>query len=87
MYIRDTTKHGNTIGNAVTAAGRPRNDSDIGWEIDWLNTLKIYKNLSFGFGFGILFAGDAMDYYSGVGTTNDSPKNPWVLTTNLTYSF
>jgi hypothetical protein len=89
MYIRDTTDNGNTIGNARKTTGVPEDDNDIGWEIDWLNTLSIYKNLTFGFGFGILFAGDAMDL-AVVGAsdgTNKSPKNPWALTTNLTYSF
>jgi hypothetical protein len=89
MYVGDTTKNGNTIGNAFTAAGRPRDDDAIGWEIDWFNTLAIYKNLSFQFGGGILFAGDAMDYavIGAAAGTNKGPKNPWVITTNLTYSF
>jgi hypothetical protein len=89
MYISDMTQNGNTIGNALRSTGYPRNDSDIGWEIDWLNTLSIYKNLTFGFGFGILFAGDAMDYavIGAPAGTNKSPKNPWAFTTNLTYSF
>ena len=86
MYIADTTKHGNTIGNAVNAAGFPRNDSDIGWEFDLLNELQIYKNLQFAFGGGILFAGDAMDYRV-TGTDNKSPNNPWAITTKLVYSF
>ena len=89
MNIRDTTKNGNTIGNAQTTAGRPRNDSDVGWEIDWFNTLKIYKNLSFQFGGGYLFAGDALDYavVGAAAGTNKSPKNPYIFATNLTYSF
>jgi hypothetical protein len=89
MYIRDTTDNGNTIGNALKTNGRPRDDSDIGWEIDWLNTLSISKNITFGFGGGILFAGDAMDYAvaGAAAGTNKGPKNPWVITTNLTYSF
>ena len=89
MYVSDTTKNGNTIGTARTVADQPRNDSDIGWEIDWLNKLSIYKNFSFQFGGGILFAGDAMDYavVGAAAGTNKSPKNPWVITTNLTYSF
>ena len=86
MYIRDNTKNGNTIGNAVTTAGMPRDDKNVGWEIDLYNTLAIYKNLSFQFGAGYLFAGNAMDYWNG-GTTNTSPKNPWIVVTNLTYSF
>ena len=89
MYIRDTTKNGNTIGNALTTAGRPINDSDVGWEIDWFNTLAIYKNLTFQFGGGYLFAGDAMDFavIGAAAGTNKSPKNPWIFVTNLTYSF
>ena len=89
MYISDTTKNGNTIGNALTTAGRPRNDSDVGWEIDWFNTFAIYKNLTFQFGGGYLFAGDAMDFavIGAAAGTNKSPKNPWIFVTNLTYSF
>jgi hypothetical protein len=89
MYISDTTDNGNTIGNALRADGTPEDKDDIGVEVDWLNTLSIYKNLTFQFGAGILFAGDAMDYavIGGDPGNNRSPKNPWVLTTNLTYSF
>ena len=92
MYVRDTTKNGNTIGNAVTSAGNPRDDSSVGWEIDLYNTLAIYKNLTFQVGGGYLFAGDAMDFNvltAGAATpgNNKSPKNPWIFVTNLTYSF
>jgi hypothetical protein len=94
MYIGDTTKNGNTIGNAVTLLGTPRDDKSIGIEIDWYNTLAIYKNLTFQFGLGYLLAGDAMDYYAGTIATpigdlyqNSSPKNPYIVVTNLTYSF
>jgi hypothetical protein len=89
MYVRDTTKNGNTIGNALKTNGTPRNDGDLGWEIDWFNTLAIYKNLTWQFGGGILFAGDAMDY-AVIGAdpgTNKGPKNPWAIISNLTYSF
>jgi len=89
MYIRDTTKNGNTIGNALKAANQPRDDKSVGWEIDWYNTLKVYKNLTFQFGFGYLFAGKAMDY-AVIGEDagcNESPKNPYIVVTNLTYSF
>jgi hypothetical protein len=86
MYIGDTTKNGNTIGNAVTSAGKPRDDSAVGWEIDLYNTLAIYKNLTFQFGGGYLLAGKAMDYQASA-TTNTSPKDPWIVVTNLTYSF
>ena len=89
IYIRDTTKNGNTIGNALTTAGRPKNDKNVGFEIDWYNTLQIYKNLTFQFGGGYLFAGDALDYavIGAANGTNESPKNPYIVVTNLTYSF
>jgi hypothetical protein len=87
-YVGDTSKNGNTIGNARKSdRATLRNDSDIGFEFDLLNTLMIYKNLSFGFGGGILFAGNAMEYWNATTASNDSPKNPWALYTNLTYSF
>jgi hypothetical protein len=92
MYIGDTTKNGNTIGNAtksVSGVARPRDDNSVGWEVDWFNTLALYKNLTWQFGAGVLFADDAMDYHivGGGATDNKSPKTPFVITTNLTYSF
>jgi hypothetical protein len=88
MYIRDTTKSGNTIGTAVkTGTTTPRNDSDIGWEFDLFNEIALYKNLKLAFGGGVLFAGDAMDYRDPGTTNNVSPKNPWIIATSLTYSF
>jgi hypothetical protein len=89
MYIGDTTKNGNTVGNALKANGLPRDDSDIGWEIDWFNTLSIYRNLTWQFGGGILFAGDAMDYavQNMSPGNNKGPHAPFNIVTNLTYSF
>jgi hypothetical protein len=90
MYIRDTTKSGNTIGNARKApfgATDKRDDKNIGWEFDLFNEVQLYKQLKFAFGGGYLFAGDAMDFYDTARAKNVSPKNPWVITTNLTYSF
>jgi hypothetical protein len=87
-YIGDTTKNGNTIGTAREADNvAKRDDKNIGWEIDVFNEIQIYKNLKWGIGAGILFAGDAMDYWVSTADGNVSPKNPWALTTNLTYSF
>ena len=89
MYIGDTSKHGNTIGNATRSDGTPRDDNSVGIEVDWFNTLNIYKNLTFQFGGGILFAGDAMDYavQGGGPDNNQSPNTPFALVANLTYSF
>ena len=86
MYILDTTDNGNTIGTA-RSGGLPRNDNSIGWEFDLINEITIYKNLQFAIAGGYLFAGDAMDYYNTTTLGNESPKNPWVITTKLIYSF
>jgi len=93
MYVRDTTKHGNTIGNARKApyaSTNMRDDKSIGWEFDLYNEVKLYKNLTFALGGGILFAGKAMDYWDTSSTLTDknvSPKNPWIIATSITYSF
>jgi hypothetical protein len=100
LYIGDTTSHGNTFGTArknPTAASTAqilRDDNDIGWEFDLINEIQIYKNLTFFFGGGYLFAGDALDVFKPHGTVggdaankNFSPKNPWIITTRLLYTF
>ena len=96
LYIGDTTQHGNTFGTAyaspfpVPGMAIRRDDSSIGWEFDLIHEIQIYKNLKYAIGMGYLFAGKAMDYgYIGPGGLqyNVSPKNPWNITTNLTYNF
>jgi hypothetical protein len=92
LYVWDTTKNGNTFGNAVTAGVSPsglvsRNDKSIGFELDLINEIAIYKNLTWYVGGGYLWAGSALDLRQ-VGTPlNFSPKNPWVLATKLLFSF
>jgi hypothetical protein len=88
-YIGDTTKNGNTIGNALTTAGTPRDDKVVGMEVDWYNKLAIYKNLTFEFGGGYLFAKKGLDYavIGAANGTNKSPKDPWLITTRLMYAF
>jgi hypothetical protein len=86
FYIGDTTKNGNTFGNARTEGGDLRNDRKIGWEADLINEIEIYKNLKFAIGFGYLWAGSAMDLWNGL-DANYSPKNPWQITSNMTYFF
>jgi hypothetical protein len=85
MYIGDTTKHGNTLGDAGSLLGY-RDDKSIGWEFDLLNDLKIYNNLTWSFGGGILVAGKALDQMIS-GPINKSPGNPWVIGTKLRYDF
>jgi hypothetical protein len=93
FYVADTTKHGNTFGNAYkypgTALTNRRDDKEIGWEFDLINEIQIYKNLKYSVGLGYLFAGNGLDwgYRSGGISYNSSPKNPWNVLTNLTYSF
>jgi hypothetical protein len=87
LYIGDTTKNGNTVGNARTAAGVPRDDKGIGLELDLISSLAIYKNLTWDIGFGYLFAGKALDYWDAGAVDNDSPKDPWTLCSRLAYVF
>ncbi len=87
MYIGDTTSDGNTVGNAVTAAGLPEDDDYIGIEVGAIADMKVYKELTYSVGVGYLFAGDAMDSYTGVGTVNDTADDPWAILTQLIYKF
>ena len=91
LYIGDTTKNGNTFGTARNAPYGPgdlKDDSNIGFELDLINEIQIYRNLKYTIAGGILFAGNALDLYTGVaGVGNHNPKNPWLITSNLTYSF
>ena len=91
LYIGDTTKHGNTLGNALKFPGTGstllRNDKDVGWELDLINEFQIYKNLQFILGAGYLWAGDALDFRRGTSLSNFSPKNPWAVRTRLRYDF
>ncbi|MBW2039186.1 MAG: hypothetical protein JRI46_06260 [Deltaproteobacteria bacterium] len=86
-YIGDTTEDGDTFGRSVDAAGNPEDNDDIGFEFDVGASIKIYKNLTYNIAFGYLVAGDALDQYTGVGTINDDPKDPWALVTVLAYTF
>lgn len=86
LYIGDTTKHGNTVGTAIKADGKTyRDDKTIGWEFDLINEFKIYKQLSYGIGAGVLLPGDALKYWDGTG--NDKPKTPWAIISRLLYTF
>jgi hypothetical protein len=106
LYIWDTTKHGNTFGTAVKNPLAPwnaqilRDNNDIGFELDLIQEIDIYKNLKGFIGMGYLWAGKAMDVYSGTaGWTgapsatgpyyprNLAPANPWNITTRLLYTF
>ena len=70
-----------------------RDDKTIGFEFDLIQEIQIYKNLKYVIGAGYLFAGKALDYgYVGAAplppfALNSKPKDPWQITTNLTYNF
>lgn len=87
IYIGDTTKNGNTLGDARTAAGLPRDDKSIGFELDLINEIMIYKNLKWAVGFGYLIAGDGLEYYDRATGRNKAGKDPWALVTRLTFTF
>ena len=91
MYIGDTTRHGNTLTDAVNSDGTPRDDRAIGWEIGLFNDIQIYRNLQLRAGGGYLFAGKAFDYHDqrvGAPTyTNVPVSNPWALAVKLMYVF
>jgi hypothetical protein len=91
MYIGDTTKHGNTLTDAVNSNGTPRDDKSIGWEIGLFNDIQIYRNLQLRAGGAYLFAGKAFDYHDqrigAISNTNVSVSNPWALAVKLLYVF
>jgi hypothetical protein len=88
LYIGDTTKHGNTWGNAVKPGTTIlRDDNDIGFELDMINDISLYKNLTFSVAGGYLWAGDAMSIKQYGVNYNADPKNPWAVRTRLQYLF
>jgi hypothetical protein len=96
MYIGDTTKNGDTFGTSrdydiFFGGDRLRDKNDIGWELDIINEISIYKNLMLTVAGGYMWAGSAMDQYTrvdyGVFPLNEKFKNPWAIMWNLTYSF
>jgi hypothetical protein len=87
LYIGDTTKNGNTFGDSQDSFGRLEDYSSIGWEIDGIWEWQLYKQLKFTAASGVLFRGNAMKLWAGVGTENHTIKLPWSVLTNLTYTF
>jgi hypothetical protein len=96
LYIGDTTRNGNTFGTArlnnlnpaVTTNTLLRDDKFIGVELDMINEIQIYKNLSLKVFGGYLWAGNALDLYTGtIANGNFEMKNPWAVRTRLLYSF
>jgi hypothetical protein len=80
LYIGDTTDNGDTFGNLPGHDG-----GSVGWELDLYNEFQVYKNLNFVVAGGYLWAGSAMKFTNGL--TSENPRNPWLVTTALTYNF
>ena len=87
LYIGDTTKHGNTVGDARKADGTLKDDKSIGWEVNLINEIQIYKNLKYSIGIGALIPGDGLRYFESAANPDDKPKTPWAVIGNLTYTF
>jgi hypothetical protein len=87
LYIGDTAKHGNTMGNAVNADGTLRNDNTIGWEFGLINNIMIYKNLHMTVEGGYLLAGKALDQRIGGTNTNGDLKDPYLFATTFVVFF
>jgi hypothetical protein len=92
LYYGDTTKHGDTFGYALNwggslATSSLKNGSTIGWELSVVNEWQIYRNLMFRFGGGYMWPGSALKFFDPVKLENVKPKDPWIITSALTYSF
>jgi hypothetical protein len=94
-YIGDNVDNGDRVGTAEDFLGRPEDNSDVGFEVDLVTDIQIYKELTWSIGAGFLFAGDAMDqvvqgsgaFYGLPYNLNESPNNPWAIVSQLLYSF
>jgi len=91
LYIGDTTKHGDTFGTSVhdpsDLDSARKNNSTIGWEFDLYNEFQIYKALKWTVAGGYMVAKDAFKFVDFQEERNKKPNNPWIITTNLTYTF
>ena len=85
-YYADTTKNGNTVGNAHASGGGLRDDNGIGLEFTLSNYFQIYKNLTADFIGGYLIAGDATGHVE-LAAKNVSMDDPYVIGSRLVYSF
>jgi len=85
-YIGDTTKNGDTWGSAVDDFGNFTNNKSIGWELDMINSIKIYKNLEMLLAAGVFKSGNAMKFMNADGFAQ-KPKTSWLIYQALNYSF
>jgi hypothetical protein len=61
------------------------NDDDLGWEIDLGFTYEIMEGLTYTFAGGVLFTGDAWDYFDGAGP--EDWGTIWSISNTLLYEF
>ncbi|MEO0279065.1 MAG: hypothetical protein ABIM21_07360 [candidate division WOR-3 bacterium] len=74
-YFGDNTKHGDIFYKG-------KDHDDIGWEVDLVAGINLYKNLMLRTGFGYLFAGNAAKNASG-----QDLKDPYLFVTTLFFTF
>jgi hypothetical protein len=87
LYVGDTTKSGDTFGDSRDSLGRLKDSSTIGWEIDLYNEFQIYKALKWTVAGGYVFPKDGLKFFDTVEGRNRKLDHPWLITTNLTYTF
>jgi hypothetical protein len=86
-YIADNVNDGDRYGTSVDALGNPEDEDSIGIEVGATAKASIYKGLTYSFGVGWLFAGDALDQFDPVTGVNESPDDPWAIVSQLIYKF
>jgi hypothetical protein len=85
-YIGDTTKNGNTVGNARKADGTTlRDDKVIGYEADLINVFSLTKQLQLSVGAGFFVPANGMAFwYNG---ENRKPSAPYTIASEFIYRF
>jgi hypothetical protein len=88
MYIGDTVDNGNAVGDAwAWTFSTYEDESDIGIEFGAIADMSVYKNLTYSVAVGYLFAGGALDTWTGTPGINDEPGDPWAIVSQLMYKF
>jgi len=88
MYIGDNVTHGDLFGSYVTDNLRLRDKDTIGVEIDLIWEWNIYDKLKYSIGAGYMWPGTAIKYQTISATQiNQKVNTPWILCSQLMYSF
>ncbi len=89
MYIGDNVSNGDLFGTYVKDNGRLRDKDTIGVEIDLIWEWNIYDKLKYTVGAGYMWPGTAIKYQSSYAANfiNQKVNTPWILCSQLMYSF